>query len=297
MEYKLKNEAGETFFTNNAKTEVVKSSQYYSEYTDDCLDFDEQNFKIGNFNISFYGKTSYLHKYSNGTGYGRDYEPPYDYRRNEEFLGKGITVESNGKIIFDFISKSSNVKLEDVLEGIVAYCYARKNSVYQVSNGKSKKEIKKLSLEELSKIEEKSSELENVFKNGLQDVLDGKQVDFQELLDKNFGKGACDLKQETQKCIDNEFFRHNQERLEAEKQAQARAKKEERIENFKQALLKMTVPVRAIATGLRKLKDSIVDGVCHLAHQAKTAKENREQKKQILSAIEDAGRRIEERDI
>ena len=304
MEYKLVNETGDTFYTEENQHKIYRGSYSFNndvEGVTHLMDKDGQAFEVGGFKVTFYNNSKYDLHYSEGSR--EDFVAPYHYYDSHEFDGKEIEIKNNGETILDLETKSPDVKLENIIDGIVAYCYARKNSVSQVTGGKTKREIKKLSLEELEEVGKKTNELEEVFKQGLQDVLDGKEVDFQELLDKNFGKGACDLRQETQKLIDEKFAKINQEKLAAEEAKKARAAKEqamearrEKIDKFfnglKEGLVKLVTPVKLTVKAIGKLKDSIVKGACHMADQAKAAKENRKLKNQALLNIQENGREI-----
>ena len=199
-----------------------------------------------------------------------------------------ITYPDGAYSIISPSNPHTKIKLEDVIEGIVAYIYARNNCVTVASNGKTKEELKELSFKELSEIEKKSNDIENTFSEALKNAADGKQVDFQGLLDETFGKGACDLEQRTKACIDKELDRIKEERLAREKEQQEmrerlaaeqkaweekQAAKRAKIDKFKEGITKLTTPLRLGIKAVNNAVNSVVKGVCNMVAQAKEEKE------------------------
>ena len=135
MDYKFKNDVGDAFYLKGHQNKTIAffHSSLEKEFWDTYLDTNSKNFKIGNVDVSFMNNEEY-------TIYFNDYSKKHERRTYNE-----IKIENDGKTVLDIEGPNKlDVKLEDVIEGIVAFVYARKNALPAVTDGKAKRKIKKL---------------------------------------------------------------------------------------------------------------------------------------------------------
>ena len=170
MSLQIKNEVGQSFVRNKQEIDKyvgeveTKWDQELSPYLLDLVDvtrsrqpifsFDNYSFSLGKgIDVKYTDLYAKWRETISGKDFGftKNTDPfPKYYQTNFKIL-------NNRKEIFHYATNlAENTKFEDVILGVMAYLYARKNALPLVLGGKTQSEIKKLPTEELERIEEQT---------------------------------------------------------------------------------------------------------------------------------------------
>ena len=208
-----------------------------------------------------------------------------------------IKNDSNIKLPIEQMAKDGfvNINYQAIVRLAVAYAWGQKNLKNTLLQGRTKKELAKLSVEELEKLNNTIDNFENKFTEAFRNVMLKQDVeDAQEIINEFFGKKAVNLDMLVEDAVDD-ALKYREEVTEKENLEQERIAEQERIKLEKQNLrdariakikagmVKTLEPVKMMAKKLENLADKIKLSVKNM----KIAKERKQYKEKLLDNLDE----------
>ena len=191
--------------------------------------------------------------------------------------------------------KLKNFDYKTIVRLTIAYAWGKENLKNTFLQGKTKKDLKKLSFEELEKLNNTINNFDKRFKDAFDKVLYKCNVeDAQEILNEFFGEKAVNVDELVEDAVDD-ALRHREivtERKSWKKAMDVQQKKlklekenlkEERIARIKAGAIKTLEPAKMMAKKLKDLANKIKLSVKNM----KIAKERKKQKENLIDNLDE----------